>query len=192
FEEAVVAFDLPKTKSDALLEFINEATNIESIQQIEKYVSKNDALLYMRQLAQIMEAADLSEYVSFDFTLSSHMNYYTGMLFEVFAEGSGFPLGNGGRYDGLLQRFGNDVGATGFGLRVDRLLEILPALQKEDQTSLVIFENAQFTKALGIANSLRTEGKLVTLQAKDGLLDEQAFIKLFDEVVYVSQEDVEQ
>ncbi|BDH62925.1 ATP phosphoribosyltransferase regulatory subunit [Lysinibacillus sp. PLM2] len=192
FEEAVVAFELPKTKSNALLEFINEATNIESIQQIEKYVSKNDALLYMRQLAEIMEAADLSEYVSFDFTLSSHMNYYTGMLFEVFAEGSGFPLGNGGRYDGLLQRFGNDVGATGFGLRVDRLLEILPALEKEEQTSLVIFENAQFTKALGIANSLRTEGKLVTLQAKEGLLDEPAFIKLFDEVVYVSQEDVEQ
>ena len=52
---------------------------------------------------KLIESGNLSEYVSFDFTLSSHMNYYTGMLFEIFAEGSGFPLGNGGRYDGLLQ-----------------------------------------------------------------------------------------
>nr|WP_106780916.1 ATP phosphoribosyltransferase regulatory subunit [Lysinibacillus timonensis] len=192
FEESVISFDLPKTKSDALLQFINEAANIQSIEQIEKYVSKNDALFYMRQLAEIIELAELSEYVAFDFTLSSHMNYYTGMLFELFAEGSGFPLGNGGRYDGLLHHFGSDVGATGFGIRVDRLLEILPTQPSQEQTVAVIFEEGQFTAALKQANTLRNEGKLVTLQAKKGLINETAFNNLFDEVVYVTQEDKEQ
>ncbi|HWL26275.1 MAG TPA: ATP phosphoribosyltransferase regulatory subunit [Ureibacillus sp.] len=191
FEEAVISFDLPKTKSDALLQFINEATNIESIEQIEKYVSKNDALLYMRQLAEIIHQADLSKYVSFDFTLSSHMNYYTGMLFELFAEGSGFPLGNGGRYDGLLHHFGSDVGATGFGIRVDRLLEILPTRPTTDKTVAVIFESTQYIQALQLANNLRNEGKLVTLQAKSGLVNVEAFTQVFDEVLYVSQEDQE-
>lgn len=192
FEEAVVSFDLPKTKSDALLQFINEAANIESIEQIEKYVSKNDSLLYMRSLADLIKQANLSEYVAFDFTLSSHMNYYTGMLFELFAEGSGFPLGNGGRYDGLLHRFGSEVGATGFGIRVDRLLEVLPTTQTKDKTVAIIFEDSEFIKALYLANTLRTEGKLVTVQAKNGLVDEDAFIQVFDEVFYVSQEDQEQ
>ena len=188
FEEAIISFDLPKTKSDALLQFINEATNIETIEQIEKYVSKNDALFYMRQLAEIIQQANLTEYVSFDFTLSSHMNYYTGMLFELFAEGSGFPLGNGGRYDGLLHHFGSNVGATGFGIRVDRLLEILPTKESGEKTVALIFEDALFTKALQLANSLRDEGKLVTLQSKNGLINEDAFSLVFDEVLFVGQE----
>lgn len=190
FEEAVTTFNLPKTKSDALLQFINEATNLLSIEDIEKYVGKNDALLYMQQLSELINTAQLSEYVAFDFTLSSHMNYYTGMLFEVFAEGSGFALGNGGRYDGLLNHFGSDVGATGFGIRVDRLLEVLPSQETEEETVAIIFNGDQFKKALQLANDLRSDGKSVTLQAKKGLINEEAFRKQFGQVVYVSQEDL--
>lgn len=190
FEEAVATFDLPKTKSDALLQFINEATNIVAIEDIEKYVRKNDALEYMQQLMELINVANLSEYVALDFTLSSHMNYYTGMLFEVFAEGSGFALGNGGRYDGLLQHFGSEVGATGFGIRVDRLLEVVPKKESTEQTVAVIFNDEQFSKAIELASNLREEGKRVTLQAKKGLVDEEAFTKQFDTIVYVSQEDL--
>lgn len=114
----------------------------------------------MQQLVELIDAANLSEYVALDFTLSSHMNYYTGMLFEVFAEGSGFALGNGGRYDGLLQHFGTKVGATGFGIRVDRLLEVIPSKPTTSESIGVIFEEeALFIKALEMANSLREEGK---------------------------------
>ena len=49
------------------------------------------------------------------------MNYYTGMLFEVYASQVGSPIGSGGRYDNLLKKFGWDTSATGFGIRVDRL-----------------------------------------------------------------------
>ncbi|MEL3962239.1 ATP phosphoribosyltransferase regulatory subunit [Lysinibacillus endophyticus] len=190
FEEAVETFHLPKTKSDALLQFINEATTFASIEEIEKYVRKNDALEYMQQLVELINAADLSEYVALDFTLSSHMNYYTGMLFEVFADGSGFELGNGGRYDGLLHHFGSELGATGFGIRVDRLLEVLPSQEAEDVTVAVIFNDLEYMKALQVANRLREEGKRVTLQSKKGLINEEAFTKQFDQVVYVSQEDL--
>ncbi|WP_246027727.1 ATP phosphoribosyltransferase regulatory subunit [Lysinibacillus antri] len=190
FEEAVESFHLPKTKSDALLQFIDEATNFVSIEEIEKYVRKNDALEYMQQLIELINVADLSKYVALDFTLSSHMNYYTGMLFEVFAEGSGFALGNGGRYDGLLHHFGSEVGATGFGIRIDRLLEVLPAEEMQDETVAVIFHEQDYLQALTIANRFREEGKRVTLQSKKGLLDEEAFIKQFGRVVNVSQEDL--
>lgn len=190
FEEAVVQFDLPKTKSDALLQFISEATTIAKIDDIEKYVGKNNALEYMKDLYELITIANLSEYVAFDFTLSSHMNYYTGMLFELFAQGSGFPLGNGGRYDGLLKEFGSEVGATGFGIRVDRLLEVLPTTKSEDETVAIIFGENQFKQALELANDYRNEGKLVTLQAETGLVDKEAFTKLFNNVVYVNQEGI--
>ena len=191
FEEAVASFDLPKTKSDALLQFIEEAMTLKEIRDIEKYVRKNDALDYMQQLAKLLEVADLAQYVAFDFTLSSHMSYYTGMLFEVFASGSGFPLGNGGRYDGLLEVFGSKVGATGFSIRVDRLLETITAqaLQKEEAI-VVLFEEEDFEEALEKIKALRAAGKQATLQVRSSLVDEAAFLTHFTEVVVVGQEEV--
>lgn len=191
FEEAVASFDLPKTKSDALLQFIDEAMNVKEIKDIEKYVRKNDALEYMQQLAKLLEVADLAEYVAFDFTLSSHMSYYTGMLFEVFAMGSGFPLGNGGRYDGLLNVFGSNVGATGFSIRVDRLLETLASQRlNKEETIAVLFEEAYFEQALALVKEYRMAGKCATLQLKESLVDEAAFTAQFTEVVVVEQEEV--
>lgn len=191
FEEAVESFDLPKAKSDALLQFIEEAMNVKDIRDIEKYVRKNDALEYMQQLAQLLEMADLADYVAFDFTLSSHMSYYTGMLFEVFAVGSGFLLGNGGRYDGLLEVFGSKVGATGFSIRVDRLLETLNGqTEKRQEATVVLFEEEQFEAALLKVKTLRAAGKLATLQLRSSLVDEAAFLAYFTEVVVVGQEEV--
>ncbi|MFJ7738212.1 ATP phosphoribosyltransferase regulatory subunit [Lysinibacillus sp. NPDC097287] len=191
FEEAVASFDLPKTKSDALLQFIDEAMNLKEIRDIEKYVRKNDALEYMQRLAKLLEVANLVDYVAFDFTLSSHMSYYTGMLFEVFASGSGFPLGNGGRYDGLLNVFGSTVGATGFSVRVDRLLETLTnQTSSKEETIAVLFEEVNFEQALELVKKLRATGKNATLQLKESLVDEAAFTAQFTEVLVVRQEEV--
>ena len=188
FEEAVLSFDLPKTKSNTLMQFIDEATNLSSIKDIEKYVSKNDALIYMLKLEQLLEAASLSPYVAFDFTISSHMNYYTGMLFEVFAAGSGFALGNGGRYDGLLEEFGSDVGATGFSIRVDRLLETLSDETTPENNVLVLFDEQYFVEALQQANELRAQGNRVTLQQKSSVHDEAVFRASFTQVIVLGQE----
>ena len=191
FEEAVISFDLPKTKSDALLQFIDEAMNLKEIQDIEKYVRKNDALEYMQRLAKLLEVADLADYVAFDFTLSSHMSYYTGMLFEVFATGSGFPLGNGGRYDGLLNVFGSEVGATGFSIRVDRLLETLATQTSiKEETIAVLFEETNFEQALTQVKDLRAAGKNATLQFKESLVDEATFTAQFTKVIVVGQEEI--
>ncbi|WP_431027867.1 ATP phosphoribosyltransferase regulatory subunit [Lysinibacillus sp. LZ02] len=189
FEEAVLTFDLPKTKSDALLAFIEEALSLSSIEDIEKYVRKNDALEYMQKLWELLALAGVEQYIAYDFTLSSHMNYYTGMLFEVFASGSGFPLGNGGRYDGLLAHFGSTVGATGFGLRVDRLLEAMPRQEIENVTALVLFEPVAFKQALAQAALLREQNRRVTLQSTVGLENVEAFKEQFQEVVYFSGQE---
>lgn len=178
FEEAVASFDLPKAKSDALMQFIGEATNIEKIKDIEKYVRKNEALQYMQKLDELLADAGLADYIDFDFTLSSHMNYYTGMLFEVFASGSGFALGNGGRYDGLLTEFGVTTGATGFGLRVDRLLEVLPLPTVATERVLVQFNEATFTKALQLANELREQGVSATLHNADVPVNEANYSRV--------------
>jgi ATP phosphoribosyltransferase len=47
--------------------------------------------------------------------------YYTGLTFTLDAKGGGGPLGGGGRYDGLLGRFGPDAPAVGFCIGLEAL-----------------------------------------------------------------------
>lgn len=187
FEEAVVSYNLAIEKERTLLSFVEDAKEMKSIREIAKYLYEKDAFIYMEQLASVLEIADATSYIAFDFTLASHMNYYTGMLFEVFATGSGFPIGNGGRYDGLLDEFGIDVGAIGFGLRVDHLLEVISQQPEINDEVLVLFVAPQLAEALETAEKLRAQGKRTTLQSMEGLDNLAAFEKHFSEIVRIGQ-----
>src|SRR5699024_3167692 len=82
---------------------------------------QNELYEEMLKLQTLIERNGLKDSVAYDLSFISHMTYYTGLVFEFYGAGSGFPLGNGGRYDVLMKQFSLEVGATGFGLRVDRL-----------------------------------------------------------------------
>lgn len=53
------------------------------------------------------------------------LDYYTGVRFALYAEGVGGALASGGRYDGLVARYGRPARAAGFALDVDRVAELL-------------------------------------------------------------------
>lgn len=157
------------------LEQWREWINFENEQQAELY---NDML----KLEKILNRSGLSENVTYDLTFISHMTYYTGLVFEIYGAGSGFALGNGGRYDGLMNQFGLHIGATGFGLRVDRLLEVISPDKEQEPHTLILFEEETEEQAHHLAQQLRSSGTRVTLQfgAAVHALDE--FCALFTDV----------
>lgn len=53
--------------------------------------------------------------------------YYTGLTFSLHASGTGGHLGGGGRYDGLLGRFGPDAPAVGFCIGLEALASAIEA-----------------------------------------------------------------
>ncbi|MHB0867009.1 MAG: ATP phosphoribosyltransferase regulatory subunit [Thermoleophilia bacterium] len=59
--------------------------------------------------------------ILFDLGIMRNFDYYTGIVFEVLSGDLGFPIGGGGRYDGLLEKFGAPAPAVGFALGLDRL-----------------------------------------------------------------------
>lgn len=59
--------------------------------------------------------------VVFDLTESDEMEYYTGVMFRLFAPRVRHEVGGGGRYDSLLSEFGADLPAVGFSLSMDSL-----------------------------------------------------------------------
>lgn len=75
-----------------------------------------------RRLLALFDAASsrgLGDCVSVDPGEVRGFSYYTGTLFSIFAEGPGEAIGGGGRYDGLLARYGAPRAAVGLGLDLD-------------------------------------------------------------------------
>jgi ATP phosphoribosyltransferase regulatory subunit len=64
---------------------------------------------------------DAAARVIFDLGLVRSLGYYTGAVFQVYDPALGIPIGNGGRYDDLLGRFGRPLPAVGFALGVEKL-----------------------------------------------------------------------
>lgn len=79
----------------------------------------------LAKVYRILEAAGCGEYLMLDLGELRGFDYYDGMVFDVFAEGVGYDVGGGGRYDHLIGRFGRMLPSTGFAFDVDRLFRVL-------------------------------------------------------------------
>ena len=70
----------------------------------------------LRELHAGLDEWGIADRVIFDLGLVRELDYYTGAVFEVYDPAVGFALGGGGRYDGLLARYGRDLPACGLAL----------------------------------------------------------------------------
>ena len=93
---------------------------------VEEDSLAGEALENLREILAHLEAYGCLGAVILDLGLIGRHNYYTGAVYEVYAGGMGFTVANGGRYDNLLRRFGEDLPATGFAISLERLLHVLP------------------------------------------------------------------
>ncbi len=69
-----------------------------------------------------LASAGLENHLLIDFSVMSSFDYYTGIVFEAYAAGSGTPLGSGGRYDTMLARYGTPRPAAGFAFSLEESL----------------------------------------------------------------------
>jgi ATP phosphoribosyltransferase regulatory subunit len=75
----------------------------------------------LRPLHELLAERGVADRVIYDLGLVRALGYYTGAVFEVYDPAVGFTLGGGGRYDGLLGRFGRDLPACGLALDLQRV-----------------------------------------------------------------------
>lgn len=74
-----------------------------------------------------IHAMGLGDYIRVDLAMLRELEYYTGIIFEGFAQGMGFSVVSGGRYDELIGHFGRSFPAIGFAISVERVMLALPA-----------------------------------------------------------------
>ncbi len=80
----------------------------------------------LRSIIRIVREFDANNKFILDLREMHSVDYHTGVVFQIFIPGYGEELVNGGRYDGFLKKYGYDVPATGFGINLSALLDIIP------------------------------------------------------------------
>ncbi len=73
----------------------------------------------LQQTCDVVTARGGAERVQVDLGLLRDLGYYSGSILEVYDPSVGEVIGGGGRYDGLMSKFGVDLPAAGFTLYLE-------------------------------------------------------------------------
>lgn len=130
------------------------------------------------------------------------LEYYTGMIFEVYIPELDIALGGGGRYDRLIEVFGGEpTPATGVAHGLDRIVLALQmqksTLMKEKKKRVTVIPVNQTVReeALKISEILRERGistELEVMGRKVNKALEDADRRKFDYAVIVGKRELEQ
>jgi len=148
----------------AKLEKILEFSQIKgTIQEVESKIdtSKLQSWTELKQLLDSLENRGIVN-TRINFGIVRGLDYYSGMVFEVFDKNSTLgALAGGGRYDSLTKAFGReDIGATGVAGGVERIIltmqeqKIIPEIKQIRVSVLYVNEDMQKV-AMSVASLLR-------------------------------------
>lgn len=118
-----------------------------------------NALDYLEKVYDILDENGFSENISIDLATVNDMDYYTGVVFRGYLDYTGETVLGGGRYDNLMSNFGENEGATGFGVNLslvaDKLSRVMGLSEDMTRKNLVYYGDTKLlSKAMNyIENS---------------------------------------
>jgi ATP phosphoribosyltransferase regulatory subunit len=156
-------------KDKNILEFIEALPFLsggkEVIEEASKFIKYlPDLERPLSQLSQFISDLDELGYnmTKVNLGMVRDFEYYTGIIIEGSLEGLGLPVVGGGRYDGLLEKFGPPIPATGFAIGIERVASKLKT--KESIPDIVIgYSNGKFKEAMKLAQEEREKGAKVEI-----------------------------
>ncbi|MEI7918357.1 MAG: histidine--tRNA ligase [Candidatus Saccharibacteria bacterium] len=179
---------------------INALLQAKSMAELPEEIRESETVREVQELFTLLERSDVASAV-FDITLMRGLDYYTGMVFEVYDThpDNNRALFGGGRYDGLVGLFGAEpisaVGMAPGGTMMENFLVVHGLLPKFRSTTDV------YVAALGdvareaskLARDLRVAGVNVELDLSGHKLDRQiktAIKKAIPYVIFIGEQEV--
>ena len=113
----------------------------------------------------ILEEYNVECDISVDLVEVKGFEYYTGVTFEIISSESPSSLVTGGRYDGLVSRYGRSVPAAGFGIDAEALMQGAKNSEGENQVHFIIVPRSPDLRkdAIRLAEWLRSSSFKVIL-----------------------------
>ncbi len=151
---------------ETILQF-REIKNVEEAEEVIDY-----DFSHLKKICEILDELGLRYFV--DFTVARGLDYYTGTVFEYYAEGLGAQkqVCGGGSYR-LAKLFGGeDVPGTGFAIGFDRVMELFVKSPKYEPP-VVVVSLVESKEAFKIAERFRENGVKVVVDVMGRSLKKQ-------------------
>jgi ATP phosphoribosyltransferase regulatory subunit len=169
-EKLLMEQDVPEKERNRLLQvgdFIGSAEALKAAGDAADNRRSADAVERLEEVRSVLQKYGLAEYASFDLSMLSKYNYYTGVIFRGFTYGVGDAVATGGRYDSLIGHFGKQAPAVGFMIPIDLLMEALRsqniAIAVPEEPVRVFYTKENYADSLRKVLLLRREGRAAVL-----------------------------
>jgi len=140
---------------DNLIELVNFRGSLE---EVEELFEMSETL---RDLCRLLEVYEVN--YSVDLGIARGLDYYTGVVFEIYAEGLGAQnqICGGGSYN-LAKVFSDlNVPSTGFALGFDRIMEIYGREESPPKPLVLVCTAGVREDAIRIAKTIRSKFPLI-------------------------------
>jgi ATP phosphoribosyltransferase regulatory subunit len=156
--------EIDRSKKSIFMSLMRPENDIKRLSEIVAEIGGegvSEVFKYLRNLCIMLEEHGYGKYIIFDFSIIREFDYYTGLLFEIYSPGITEIIGSGGRYDGLVKKFGANIPATGFALDIDTLHGSLGDRELVFKKKIILSnpgKQASMTEIIKLADRIRNTG----------------------------------
>ena len=118
-----------------LLDLVGDKSILEDVNELIKdYEEPQEAFGQLKELVDLLESFDMDNY-TLNLGVARGLDYYTGIVFEIYVEGLGAQkqVCGGGTYSLIKVFGGQEVESTGFALGFDRLMNAIEELTEKEE-----------------------------------------------------------
>jgi histidyl-tRNA synthetase len=168
---------------------------------VEGYCKAAESAKELKKLLELVTAGGCPVQ-SVEPAFARGLEYYTGLIFEVYIPELDIALGGGGRYDRLIELFGGEpTPATGVAHGLDRIVlamqmqNVAPVKTKKKRVAVIPVNDAVKGEALRISQLLREKGVTAELEVMGRKMNkalEDADRRKMDYAVIVGERELKQ
>ena len=132
---------------------------------VKDYGAASDAVKNLEEILKLARESAKELDITVDAGFARGLEYYTGMIFEVYVPELDIALAGGGRYDKLVELFGGEpTPAVGVAHGIDRIMLAMQeqkttlAVEEEKKVMVIPVNESLNNEALRISEMLRSEG----------------------------------
>ena len=149
-----------------LIDLVGDKSILDDVEELIKdYEEPQEAFSQLKELVELLDSFDMDNY-TLNLGVARGLDYYTGIVFEIYVEGLGAQkqVCGGGTYSLIKVFGGQEVESTGFALGFDRLMNAIEELveKEEPESHLDVYvapiSNDVRLKAYEITQTLRRSG----------------------------------
>lgn len=170
--------------------------------RVEDYESAVDAVRNLHEILRLVSESGEKINMVVEAGFARGLEYYTGMVFEVYVPEISMALGGGGRYDKLIELFGGEAtAAVGVAHGIDRIMLAMqrqktrPRTEEGKRVMVIPIKEGLKGEALKILRMLRDDGIPVEFEVMGRKVTkalEDANRRMMDFAVIVGQRELEE